>query len=220
MTSTVQFAANSMTLLGLDDLTEVRSDEVLQLNRDLALWARRQFRVSGQVLRVQRSQQLQAWRLWLHVAAAGVPVTIALSEPLADLLLQPDQLQLQALTQPLLTLWGARRLANRMPEGVELRAVALERQDLVQDDAGAPFRSIWEAVTAEQGQATGLSAALWCAQAPADEQLLTWLAPWAAGQTPPALAKCSLTWPLVAAHWTVDAESLTDLAPGDVLLLN
>ena len=206
--------------LSLEDLPELRAADVLQANEDLARWSRRVFRLSGQHLELRRGQVPHAWGLWLHVSAAGVPVTLGLSKPLAELLLQPDQLQLNGMTQPLLELWGARRLAGRMPEGVELRAVALDRDGLSQDCTGAPLKSVWKAVTAEQGQPTALCAGMWCGEHPMDDQILAWLRPWAVGQRPPSLAQCALALPLVAARWTVDADSLADLAVGDVLLLN
>ena len=203
-----------------DDLRELSRTDVERDNEDLALWGRAAFEWGGRKYQLARASEAIPAALWLQMQVAGQGVVVGLSPAFANALLQADQLSLADISPGVLSLWVHRRLSARWPAHLPLLNAALRREDLVGEGLHWPLQSAWCAVTGMPAEATSLGLSIHSPDPCPAEWLRQALEPWSIGQRPPALKHLSLRWPLVAARWTVDADMLTDLALGDVLLLN
>jgi hypothetical protein len=206
--------------LTLDDLRILSRAEVARDNEDLALWGKVIFEWGGFRFQLSRASEPLDAGLWLQMQVAGQGVLVGLSAAVASALLKVDQLTLEDISPSVLSLWVHRRLSQRWPSHLPLMSAALRREDLAGEITHWPLQSAWCAVSGSPAESTGLGVSVWSP----DPCPLAWLrealSPWSAGRQPAAMRDLSLPWPLVAARWTVDADVLTDLAVGDVLLLN
>jgi hypothetical protein len=206
--------------LSLEDLTTLSLAEAARDNEDLALWGREVFEWSGFQFQLSRASGPLDAALWLQMQVAGQGVLVGLSAAVASALLKVDQLTLEDISPSVLSLWVHRRLSQRWPTHLPLVTAALRREDLAAEIRRWPLQSTWCAVSGSPAKPTGLGLSIWSEDPCPVEWLRDALSPWFVGQRPAALRYLSLPWPLVAARWTVDADVLTDLAVGDVLLLN
>jgi hypothetical protein len=206
--------------LSLDDLMTLDPADVARENEDLALWGRSVYEWSGFQVQVKRAAEPMHSALWLQMQVAGQGVVVGLSAALAAALVQVDQLALDDISPGVLSLWVHRRLSMRWPAHLPLVSAALRREDLPGEARHWPLQSAWHAQTVGAAQPTGLGLSIWSQDPCPSEWLLRSLSPWSIAPQPAPLRSLSMRWPLVAARWAVDAEVLTDLAVGDVLLLN
>lgn len=203
-----------------DDLRELSSADVDRDNEDLALWGRAVFEWGGHQYQLARASEPIPASLWLQMQVVGQGVVVGLSPALANALLQVDQLNLADISPGVLSLWVHRRLSARWPAHLPLLNATLRREDLGGDGRNWPLQSAWCAVMGMPAEATSLGLSIYSPDPCPATWLRQALEPWSIGQRQAALKHLSLQWPLVAARWTVDADMLTDLALGDVLLVN
>ena len=209
--------------IGIEDLTELAGPEVAARNGDLQHFARREFALGGPPFRFERvmGQEPGAQRgdVWLALQFAGSAVVIRVAREWAAGLADASGVVLADLNNEMLNLLCLTRLAPRLPPGVSFLSAAFSRDGLELAFDGLEARGTWRSKLAATGEQGGQGFQLWAGSgfpvyaflAAFDGQVHRWL--------PPALATLNLSLPLVAARWSLDADQLVGLAPGDVLLI-
>jgi hypothetical protein len=204
----------------LEDLRSCSLAEIRRDNEDLATLSRQLYEWCGTQYEVGRAVEAVDEALWLQLNVTGQVVVIGLSRSLASALLQVDNLNWDELSPGILSLWAHQRLGPRWPAHLPLVDVALHRDGLGVDPSVWALQSHWSASLANASEPTSLAVSIWSEHTCPLDWISQALAPWFVGYRPYPLRHLSLRWPLVAARWTVDAHVLSDLAIGDVLLLN
>lgn len=213
----------ALTAIGLNNLAHADAAGVSSRNADLAVLARRIYRIGGAQLRFVRSEapaaDTQAPAIWLWLEWAGVPLLAGISPAWAAAALQTVGVALEQLAENSLDLLCQTHLAPQLPAGLIVRQAAISRTHLQAPPRNLAPIGCWSGVHHDTGEATGHTVHVEAGPQFALRAFLQLFDPFVCATLASPLARMPIGLPLVAARWQVAANDLQDLAVGDVLVL-
>jgi hypothetical protein len=211
--------------IGFADLPTLTRAAVKRCNTDLLSIARAVFQIHGNaiVFSLEDSDSDCGWQpaVWLSLRWNGQPCVVGVSESWSESTTNRlVSLSLDQLGEAGLDLLGVTRFAEAIPAGLNLTVVSVGRA--LKPDVLSSMKELgtWRGRDAATRELSGHVLRLWADEDFALQGLLCALAKQASYLEPSRLATMPISLALIAAKWHVNADILTDLNVGDVLIVS
>ena len=213
-----------LTTVQINELPELKADDVSRRNADLQFFARRIYQFAGLQLRFGYQQgagspaPVNDGGVWLALAFGGQDLVVHCSDAWVQALLHSQGWALEGLSEEALNLLGQTRLAPLLPRGLALQCLSFSPTGLL--PTALESQGTWVARHATTQEQSEISVSVW---APPDFAIYAFVKTWDAwllSQEKPRFADLPWTMPLVCARWTIEVADIQGLAVGDVLLID
>jgi len=210
----------NVTPLTLNDLQPITAKEAATQNVVLTNTARKIYQIAGTQFRLTLGESSVA-SLNVAMQFNGQNLLLGLSESLVNVLLRDEGGQLNLLNDELLGLIVRLKLVPQLPPGLDFKGAYIAGMDVLPENlAMLPLQVCLQAIDAGSMESLDWHISI---HALPQTSLGTFLKSFdflAVNQRLSPLIHASIPMPIVAAHTSIPAEQLLDLAIGDVILLN
>jgi hypothetical protein len=213
-----------LSALEINELPELKADDVARRNADLQFFAGRIYQFTGLHLRFGYQQDavssasVNDGGVWLVLGFGGQDLVLHCSQAWVQAVLHSQGWSVEGLSEEALNLLGQTRLATLLPGGVALQRLSFSPAGLLSNTLEP--QGTWVARHATTQEQSAISVRIW---APPSFSIYAFVKTWDAwllSQEKPRFAGLPWTMPLVCARWTTEAADIQGLAVGDVLLID
>jgi hypothetical protein len=213
-----------LTTVQINELPELKADDVARRNEDLQFFARRIYQFAGLQLRFGYKQSTGSYAsvndggVWLALGFGGQDLLLHCSHAWVQTLLHSQGWTVEGLSEETLNLLGQTRLATVLPGGMTLQGLSFSPKGLLQ--TALEPHGTWGARHATTHEESAIFGSLWASPGFATYAFMKSWDAWLLSQERPRFAHLPWTMPLVCARWTTEVADIQGLAVGDVLFID